>query len=389
MARHIHELKIEALRGIRGLGLPQLGHVNLLVGDNNSGKTTVLEALALFCRPLDPLEWLAAARRRNVKSSRESVLEGVRWLFPQDKANLDDPYYEGRVQIDGKGVFPCLQAGAHFDGFGADEEDSESFDRDAYEEESSSSGYDEEESYGSLGFPARGADITLSTRVPTDRWLEFDASPDNGRIDYEFELFEDERFITRDPARDPKLDVVTISPFSHRVEQLQMSRLSEATLSETAFNVLQCLRLIDPGIQELEILSRSGVRPTLWVRHETTGYSPIYTLGDGVRRILTMALGLIEAQNGVLLIDEIETAIHKDALVDVFQWLVQAAAHFNVQLFATTHSLEAVDAVLLTQLDNAEQLVAYHLPEAGGRCAKRFAGELLDNLRFERGLDIR
>ena len=80
------------------------------------------------------------------------------------------------------------------------------------------------------------------------------------------------------------------------------------------------------------------------------GYAPLYTLGDGVRRVLTIALGLIEAQNGVLLIDEIETAIHKDALVAVFQWLVRAAAYYNVQLFATTHSLEAVDAVLMAEL---------------------------------------
>jgi len=61
----------------------------------------------------------------------------------------------------------------------------------------------------------------------------------------------------------------------------------------------------------------------------------------------------------------------------------------NVQLFATTHSLEAVDAMLMAQIGVPDQLVAFHLPEHGTGQAKRFSGELLDNLRFERGLDIR
>lgn len=206
---------------------------------------------------------------------------------------------------------------------------------------------------------------------------------------YKFQLLEDERFIKREPAQKPTLPVASVSPFSHRVEQLQVSLLSEATLAGRRFNVLECVNLIDTQVQGLEILARRGVRPTLWVRHETAGFAPLYTLGDGVRRILTMALALTEAQNGVLLIDEIETAIHKDALVRVFQWLVQAAAYFNVQLFATTHSLEAVDAVLMAQMETPNELVAFHLPEQGKGQAKRFSGDLLDNIRFERGIDIR
>ena len=388
MAHHIDQLTIHSLRRFRGLYLPQLGNVNLLVGQNNSGKTTVLEAVAMFCRPLDPLEWLAVARRRTIKSSRESLLDGVRWLFPQDTAELDDPYYQGQILIRGRGAFPCLEAAAQFNGFGADETGTGSLGYEV-EEESSSAGYEDDESEGSSGYVARGADITLSALVPPERRVELNASPHEGQLVYEFQLLEDERFIRHEPPRDPMLAVATVSPFSHRVEQLQVSQLSEATLTAKEFSVLECVNLIDPEVRELEILSRRGIRPTLWVRHATAGYAPLYTLGDGVRRILTMALALIEAQNGVLLIDEIETAIHKDALVRVFQWLVRAASQFNVQLFATTHSLEALDAVLMAQMGEPDQLVAFHLPEHGTGQAKRFSGELLDNLRFERGLDIR
>jgi hypothetical protein len=392
MAHPINELTIHSLRRLEDLHLPEIGNVNLLVGANNSGKTTVLEAIALFCRPLDPLEWLAVARRRAIKSSRESLLDGVRWLFRQNAADLDDPYYKGEICIEGQGAFPCLEAAARFAGFGADEEEFGSLGYSDREEGSSSPGYEigDEESTGSIGYVARGADITLSARVPTDRRLEFDASRDEGRVTYGFQLLEDERFITHEPAREPNLPVTTVSPFSHRVEKPLLSRLSEATLTNEKSSVLECVNLIDDEVAALEILSRQGTSPTLWVQHKTLGYAPLSTLGDGVRRVLTMGLALIEAQHGVLLIDEIETAIHKDALARVFRWLMRAAAHFSVQVFATTHSLEAVDAMLMAQRDDLQGVVAFRLPPPGSeRPPARFPGQALYELRYESGMEVR
>lgn len=370
MAHHIDKLTIHSLRRLHNLHLAHLGRINLLVGENNCGKTTVLEAIAMFCRPLDPLGLLAVARRRAIKSSRESLLEGVRWLFPQEAADLDDPYYEGEVRIEGQGAFPCLEISAHFNGFGADEEEST---HSAYED-------DEMGPAGTGSSVARGAEITLSARV----------SPGDRRLDYRFELLEDERFIRREPPAEPILPVSTVSPFAHRVEQLQVSQLSEAILTGSGISVLECVNLIDSEVEELKILSRQGIRPTLWVRHKTVGYAPLYTLGDGVRRIVTMALALIEARDGVLLIDEIETAIHKDALARVFQWLVAAAEHYNVQLFVTTHSLEAVDAILESLPSDPTQVVGYRLQRTDrATTARRYDGEMLQRLRHERGLDVR
>ena len=48
----LDRLTIQRFRGLRDLTLSGLGRVNLLVGPNNSGKTSVLEAIALFCQPL-------------------------------------------------------------------------------------------------------------------------------------------------------------------------------------------------------------------------------------------------------------------------------------------------------------------------------------------------
>ncbi|NES25231.1 MAG: AAA family ATPase, partial [Symploca sp. SIO3E6] len=47
----LNTLKIENFRGFKSFELQQLGRVNLLVGVNNSGKTSILEAIQLLCSP--------------------------------------------------------------------------------------------------------------------------------------------------------------------------------------------------------------------------------------------------------------------------------------------------------------------------------------------------
>jgi hypothetical protein len=388
MTHQLESLNIHAFRQLKHVELRDLGRVNLLVGVNNSGKTSVLEAIAAHCRPLDPLEWIALARQREVKSSREPALDAVRWLFPQQGAEPEDPYYRGQVHIEGSGSYPNLDTCARYEGMiAASDDDTGPNGADGEDDEEDSS-----ESSASTTPPPesdeRGAMISLSARVPADRWLEFEAGPD-GVCHEQFRLWENKRYVSHAAPSGLQLPVATISPFAHRVRQLQVSKLSEATLTGRKFSIIEVVRLIDPDVEDLEILSRTGIRPTLYVRHKRTGFTPLSALGDGVRRVMTIALNLGSVQHGALLVDEIETAIHKDALTAVFQWLVRACKYFEVQLFATTHSLEAIDALLTAQIDDPEELVVFHLPESEEGTIKRFEGDVLDNLRFERGLDIR
>ena len=62
-----------------------------------------------------------------------------------------------------------------------------------------------------------------------------------------------------------------------------------------------------------------------------------------------MANAIIGATDGILLIDEIETAIHRKYYNDIFRFIVKACRTFNVQVFITTHSIEAIDGLLATQ----------------------------------------
>src|SRR6266568_1505287 len=74
---------IHRFRGLRHLQLKDLGLFNILVGGNNSGKTSVLEAMSLMCNPFEPIEWLAMVRRRDFGRLDETKIQSLRWCFPQ------------------------------------------------------------------------------------------------------------------------------------------------------------------------------------------------------------------------------------------------------------------------------------------------------------------
>jgi predicted ATPase len=165
---------------------------------------------------------------------------------------------------------------------------------------------------------------------------------------------------------------------------------------EAASDVLQMLSRVDPRIVGLEVLAARSelegipVPAVLYLRDRDAGLLPVSAFGDGMRRILLIAFGVARARGGVLLIDEIETAIHISALGHVFRWLVEACASSDVQLFATTHSLEAIDAILAADTTPEEDIVGYRLEPSGARVvAHRFGEDLLKRLRIERGADVR
>lgn len=65
--------------------------------------------------------------------------------------------------------------------------------------------------------------------------------------------------------------------------------------------------------------------------------------GEGMQRIFLLALLFASVPNGILLIDEIENAIHPGLLPDFTSLVAHLADEFNVQVIATTHSKECID----------------------------------------------
>jgi predicted ATPase len=364
---HWKSLHIERFRRLENVRLDNLGAINLLVGKNNSGKTSILEALAILANPLNPGTWIDVAWKREIKSSRTPIAEVIKWLFPS-AGNFPTPgSFESSVRFtsglaDNDETWVVQADAREFLSYHEDTPPDASDDpsipvldlilknwREAPEEESPF-GYDETRFQITSGQP-----IKVEAQPPRQSW-----------------------------------PVQFITPVSHRTETEQIVNLSKALEQHRRAEIVALLKIFMPHVESVEIVSIDPRNPRVKIQGNGYGSQPLSVQGDGLRRALVLATSVSFATGGFLLIDEIETALHPDVLEEVMRSLVAACRRSGIQLFATTHSLEAVDAVIAATDGAPGDLVVYRLPSQGsGNPLKRFGSRTVRDLRNEGGLDLR
>ena len=77
-------------------------------------------------------------------------------------------------------------------------------------------------------------------------------------------------------------------------------------------------------------------------------------MGEGMNRMLGIALALVNAKDGMLLIDEVDTGLHYSVLPDLWRLIFEVAHRLNVQVFATSHSWDCIQA-FQQAADNTEE----------------------------------
>lgn len=376
----IQNLQINSFRGLKGLNLSDLGWVNILVGKNNSGKTTILEAISIVCNPLDPFQWIGTSERRlnigRAPTALRPSLESIKWLFPQESNDLNGrQQYQGEIEINASGSIniSVLATISEIYSIGAEKADEEAPSIEA-----------EDVNTLETEYARSGIELEVLSTAPSDGQPKlFD-----DEIEETFQFWEDERFVQRKRSRGKALvNHVTVYPSYSSSDVILALRLTQITKEGTKNDLLEVVKLFDPEILDLHVLATSQNRSSLYIEHRRLGLAPFYTFGDGLKKMLLIALTLPLAKNGIFLIDEIETSIHFSALSKVFTWLIKACKINKTQLFVTTHSLEAVDAMLEADSEK-DEVVAFRLND-DNKPPQRFAGELLQRLRSNRGLDVR
>jgi len=78
-------------------------------------------------------------------------------------------------------------------------------------------------------------------------------------------------------------------------------------------------------------------------------------MGEGMNRMLGIALSLATARDGLLLVDEIESGLHYSVQPDMWRLVFQMAGRLNVQVFATSHSWDSIDAFQQAAQEDAEE----------------------------------
>ena len=85
MARHIRQIDIKAYRGIHGLELKNLNSINILTGNNNCGKTSVLELLSGLRDPYSILAWTGMILNQVSRARKKIFYQELYNLFPVDE----------------------------------------------------------------------------------------------------------------------------------------------------------------------------------------------------------------------------------------------------------------------------------------------------------------
>lgn len=124
--------------------------------------------------------------------------------------------------------------------------------------------------------------------------------------------------------------------------------------------VLDAINEFEPSIEAIRMIPFAGENFFHVKVPYLTNYIPINLLGQGLGRLLRIVLAFIQARNGSIMIDEIENGFYHKNLATVWSQIHVLAERFNVQVFATTHSYECVEAAH-EALKGKEALSLYRL----------------------------
>ena len=334
--RHFSSITVDAYKKLQGLEIDKLSRINLFAGINNSGKTTLLEAVYLLARQND-FDGLVKVIYRRGKVPHDRI--DPEWLVEQIGDDI-------RVS----GVFDRQDSSVSVR---VSEETDASLDKSRY--------------IKSVGIKAEFGDATQVsiTRVFKGRDRETQASS----IRLLCPVVYSSPFFLNEPHR-------YASFYSKSVQSKSLPQIF-AFIREEVLPTLNDIRLIDKR-QRFLVDDDDFPSPL-----------DLMNYGEGLQRIFFISLLFASAANGVVLIDEFENAIHTE-LIDRFSGFIHKLAEtFNVQVFLTSHSKECIDA-FVTKVPNADAFSFYALVPSDGRIsAREFTGGEFLRLLEAGNVDLR
>ncbi len=342
----LDSLLIRNFRSLEHLEVPRLGRVNLIVGKNNCGKSTVLEALRIYAgnaqRPL--LEAIAQEHDERYRTRESEILDEDTLLPFQD-------FFPGRA-------FPEDGTAIEIGNCG-----------DSVDRLQISLALMEE-----VGEPEVHDGETIN-RIRRRIIRSSEANEIIGDLQHVILVKKGERLYppikllsgTRRPSM-PDISAVACSVIP--TQFISMDELADewdrVVFTEQEALVKKALLVIEPNFENLTFVRSDGYSPpTLRIRPSRTAMVklsgvdrpvPLNSMGDGMLRVLQLSLKLFAAKGGFLVIDEFENGLHYSVQEKVWALLFEVAERHNIQIFATTHSWDCIEsftkvAVERTQTD--------------------------------------
>lgn len=139
-------------------------------------------------------------------------------------------------------------------------------------------------------------------------------------------------------------------------------------LSDNEQEVVQALRIIDPRISKITMVGGAGSsgRRTAFVRTKDIRRPvPLRLFGDGMNRLFAIILALVSARGRLMLVDEFENGLHHTAQLGAWRTIFRLAQTLDIQVFATTHSWDAIEAFQKAAAESPDTGVLLRLSRRG------------------------
>lgn len=332
---HFTHFTINQYRKLENIEVVRLGRVNIFAGGNNMGKTSILEAFYLASQLNDIPAFLDLERYRGK-------------FLTQFHSKWIDKNFINNMSL--KGVFNNTSIEL-------------SYSKEPTEENIEKTGYlDTITAEALIGSNSLVSHIHL--------------------------------FASKEPElRYTKANILCQSAFTspYRYNEKLLHTAHKLAIENRYYDiVIEFIRdFLDDSIQKIDLVNDEGENRFKVTSSKMEKAIDITKYGEGLQRVFEIALLLGYCKNGILCIDEIDSAIHKNLLTKFTEFIQKTALDFNVQVFLSTHSKECIDAFVENNFPD-DDLTAYSLSEKGEKVVCQFIeGNKLKQLVESINLDIR
>ena len=366
----LKSLRIENFRCFQTFELQQLGKLNLLVGTNNSGKTSILEAVQLL------------TSQSALESLREVMIGRGEYILSDER--------NSRPELDVRHLFYSheINIGSRFSIFADDHNNGERITISAENIEWT------DKQASRFRMPDRGfedlqqAALIIEWSGQEGERITLPLSSANGLpSNYLDRLRKDSKNLGA------RTQFVTSSSLT---KENMIELFDQVVLTPEENLVTEALQTIEPSIERIASVgseryryaeSRNGFVVRLANGDQRI---PIGSMGDGIWRILGLTLAIVNARNGVLLVDEIDTGLHFSTMSDMWRLIWETAKRLNVQVFATTHNSDcwtSLAAIASTESPSEEGITIQRI-EKGKQSSVVFT-ERQVVIAAEQGIEVR
>lgn len=286
---HLTYFKIENFKKFDSLEVNDIGQFNLIVGDNNVGKTCLLEALLFDENPQQLLNnFYLGLTKRGLKFQIEKITSEVNGISTTEILAPKENYFKEYI-------------------FG-DQEDLKIY-------------YKTKDQSSSLILNAslnnNAVEITKSESISNVDIYKYDLNI----LNFPLISFNDT------PLEEESRNIY---------ENFKTKREKQI--------LIDVLKVVNPKIKDIEFRVRfDGLNSFFLISFDDEeDFIKLNALGDGFKRIFYIVLKTISLKGKRILIDEIEIGIHHSKLKDFWVDLMKVCKELDVQLFATTHSDECI-----------------------------------------------